>query len=76
MPDIPRVIKAQRASGTTVALHDADVRISVESATDVAKDPADIVLLDKDLAILDGWSSSQSRLGQRLASGVRHSRLE
>jgi Mg2+-importing ATPase len=58
-----RVIKAQRALGTTVgflgdgvndavALHDADVGISVESATDVAKDAADIVLLDKDLAIL------------------------
>ncbi|MGZ4332969.1 MAG: magnesium-translocating P-type ATPase [Gaiellaceae bacterium] len=60
-----RVIKAQRALGTTVgflgdgvndavALHDADVGISVESATDVAKDAADIVLLDKDLGILAG----------------------
>jgi P-type Mg2+ transporter len=37
-----------------VALHDADVGISVESATDVAKDAADIVLLDKDLDILAG----------------------
>ena len=35
-----------------VALHDADVGISVETATDVAKDAADIVLLDKDLDIL------------------------
>jgi Mg2+-importing ATPase len=35
-----------------VALHDADAGISVDSATDVAKDAADIVLLDKDLAIL------------------------
>ncbi len=60
-----RVIKAQRALGSTVgflgdgvndavALHDADVGISVETATDVAKDAADIVLLDKDLAILAG----------------------
>jgi Mg2+-importing ATPase len=35
-----------------VALHDADVGISVESAVDVAKDAADIVLLEKDLDIL------------------------
>jgi Mg2+-importing ATPase len=33
-----------------VALHSADVGISVESATDIAKDAADIVLLDKDPA--------------------------
>jgi Mg2+-importing ATPase len=60
-----RVIKAQRQLGQTVgflgdgvndavALHDADVGISVESATDVAKDAADIVLLEKDLGILAG----------------------
>ncbi len=60
-----RVIKAQHQLGSTVgflgdgvndavALHDADVGISVQTATDVAKDAADIVLLDKDLAILAG----------------------
>ena len=58
-----RLIKAQRALGSTVgflgdgvndavALHDADVGISVQTATDVAKDAADIVLLGKDLDIL------------------------
>jgi len=60
-----RIIKAQRALGSTVgflgdgvndavALHDADVGISVQTATDVARDAADIVLLDKDLGILAG----------------------
>ncbi|HEU5212746.1 MAG TPA: HAD-IC family P-type ATPase, partial [Gaiellaceae bacterium] len=58
-----RVINAERALGATVgfmgdgvndavALHDADVGISVDTATDVAKDAADIVLLEQDLEIL------------------------
>ena len=58
-----RIILAQRSLGVDVgflgdgvndaiALHDADVGISVESAADVAKDAADVVLLDKDLGII------------------------
>jgi Mg2+-importing ATPase len=35
-----------------LALHHADLGISVDSATDVAKDAADIILLDKDLGVL------------------------
>jgi Mg2+-importing ATPase len=58
-----RLIRVQRRTGVdvgflgdgvndAVALHDADVGISVETATDVAKDAADIVLVTKDLGIL------------------------
>jgi len=58
-----RLITALRSSGHAVgflgdgvndalALHKADLGISVESATDVAKDAADIVLTDKDLGVL------------------------
>ncbi len=35
-----------------LALHAADVGISVDTATDVAKDAADVILLEKDLAVL------------------------
>ena len=35
-----------------LALHAADVGISVDTATDVAKDAADVLLLDKDLGVL------------------------
>ncbi len=58
-----RLISALRRTGRSVgflgdgvndalAIHSADVGISVDTATDVAKDAADVVLLDKDLGVL------------------------
>jgi Mg2+-importing ATPase len=58
-----RIIRLLRKDGRAVgflgdgvndalALHDADVGISVHTAVDVAKDAADVVLLDKDLNVL------------------------
>ena len=61
--DKARIVRIQRRSGGGVAflgdgvndalaLHTADVGISVDSATDVAKDAADVILLEKDLDVL------------------------
>jgi Mg2+-importing ATPase len=58
-----RIIRALKKSGKVVgymgdgindanALHAADVGISVNTAVDVAKEAADLVLLDKDLSVL------------------------
>jgi Mg2+-importing ATPase len=59
-----RVIRALQAGGHTVgylgdgindaaALRDADVGISVDTATDIARESADIILLDKSLLVLE-----------------------
>ncbi|MGB7730035.1 MAG: magnesium-translocating P-type ATPase [Candidatus Acidiferrum sp.] len=60
-----RVIRILRAKGHVVgfvgdgindapALRAADVGISVDTATDIAKESADLILLEKDLMVLDG----------------------
>jgi len=60
-----RVIRALRATGHVVgfmgdgindapALRAADIGISVDTATDIAKESADLILLDKDLMVLEG----------------------
>lgn len=46
------------------SLHSADVGISVDSAVDVAKDAADIILLDRDLSVLkEGVLEGRRTLG-------------
>lgn len=60
-----RIVEALRDAGRTVgflgdgindapALRTADVGISVDTAADIAKESADIILLDKDLGVLEG----------------------
>jgi len=60
-----RVISVLRGSGHVVgfmgdgindapALRAADVGISVDTATDIAKESADLILLEKDLTVLEG----------------------
>jgi Mg2+-importing ATPase len=59
-----RIIKALQANGHTVgflgdgindaaALRDADIGISVDTAADIAKESADIILLEKSLLVLE-----------------------
>jgi P-type Mg2+ transporter len=59
-----RVVRSLQRLGHTVgflgdgindapALHDADVGISVDTATDIAKESADIILLEKNLMVLE-----------------------
>ncbi|MBK0422728.1 magnesium-translocating P-type ATPase [Leucobacter sp. CSA2] len=60
-----RIVEAMREQGFTVgfmgdgindaqALRTADVGISVDTAVDIAKESADIILLEKDLTVLEG----------------------
>ncbi len=56
-----RIVRALQADGPTVgflgdgiaALRDADVGISVDTAVDIAKESADVILLEKDLTVLE-----------------------
>ncbi len=72
-----RILRLLRREGTAVgflgdgvndaiALHDAEVGISVDSATDVAKEAADIVLMRKDLSVV----ADAVRQGRRVFSNT------
>jgi Mg2+-importing ATPase len=72
------IIKALKANGHVVgfcgdgvndapALYEADVGISVDTAVDVAKEAADIVLLEKDLLVLaDGINEGRKIFGNTM----------
>ncbi len=76
-----RIIRALRKAGNVVgymgdgindasALHAADVGLSVESAVDVAKEVADIVLMEKDLNVLiDGVREGRVTFANTLKYG-------
>lgn len=76
--DKARVVRLRRQQGRGVAflgdgvndalaLHAADVGISVDTATDVAKDAADIILLEKSLAVLaDGVAEGRRIFGNTI----------
>jgi Mg2+-importing ATPase len=60
-----RIVRLLRSKGHVVgfmgdgindapALHAADIGISVDTAVDIAKESADLILLEKDLMVLDG----------------------
>src|SRR5664280_1614890 len=79
-----RIIVAMKKAGNVVgymgdgindasALHAADVGISVDTAADVAKDAADIVLLEKDLAVLiEGVREGRTTFANTLKLSLIH----
>jgi Mg2+-importing ATPase len=77
-----RVIRALRESGHVVgfmgdgindapALRAADVGISVDTATDIAKESADLILLEKDLMVLEGGVTEGRKVFANILKYIR-----
>lgn len=77
-----RVIRALRATGHVVgfmgdgindapALRAADIGISVDTATDIAKESADLILLDKDLMVLEGGVTEGRKVFANIVKYIR-----
>ncbi len=77
-----RVIRALRAKGHVVgfmgdgindapALRAADVGISVDTATDIAKESADLILLEKDLMVLEGGVTEGRKIFANILKYIR-----
>ncbi len=77
-----RVIRALRAKGHVVgfmgdgindapALRASDVGISVDTATDIAKESADLILLEKDLMVLEGGVTEGRKIFANILKYIR-----
>jgi P-type Mg2+ transporter len=77
-----RVIQALRSKGHVVgflgdgindapALRAADIGISVDTATDIARESADLILLEKDLMVLDGGVTEGRKVFANILKYVR-----
>ncbi len=77
-----RVIQLLRAAGHVVgfmgdgindapALRAADIGISVDTATDIAKESADLILLEKDLMVLDGGVTEGRKVFANILKYIR-----
>ncbi len=77
-----RVIRALRGKGHVVgfmgdgindapALRAADIGISVDTATDIAKESADLILLEKDLMVLEGGVIEGRRVFANILKYIR-----
>jgi len=77
-----RVVRALRGKGHVVgfmgdgindapALRAADVGISVDTATDIAKESADLILLEKDLMVLEGGVTEGRKVFANILKYIR-----